>query len=107
MPGEVHVAPGEVLIAVYQADDGVGVFSGGMEILHVDFAKSRQTSFGLSRGQSRELRFEVYNITGGNYRADIIVNAANRRVYEARPSGWTGWFTNIAWQDDFTLIADQ
>jgi hypothetical protein len=107
MPGEVHVSPGEVLIAVYQADDGVGVFSGGTEILHVDFGKSRQTTFALSPAQSRELRFEVYNLTGGNYRADIIVNAANRRVYEARPSGWTGWFTNVAWQDDFTLIADQ
>jgi|GEM_PF-4683992 hypothetical protein len=105
MAREIQVAPGEVVIAAYQADDGVGVFMDGHEILHVDFLQSGRTSFHLAAGQSADLRFEIYNVTGFNYNAGIVVNAGNRRVYEAHPRGFTppGW--NIAWNDGFTLVA--
>ena len=104
MAREIRVSPGEVVIAVYQADDGVGVFMDGREILHVDFLQSGRTSFHLDAGQSADVRFEIYNLTGGNYNAGIVVNAGNRRVYEAHPRGMTPPFWNVAWQDGFTLV---
>lgn len=105
MAREIQVAPGEVVVNIYQADDGVGVFMDGREILHVDFLQSGRTSFKIAAGQSADLRFEIYNLTGGTYNATVIVNAGNQRIYESYPRGWTppGW--NVAWNDGFTLVA--
>ena len=105
MSKELIVPAGEVVINVYQADDGVGVFVDGREKLHVDFLQSGNTSFSLSKGQSADLRIEIYNLTGGTYNAGIVINAGGKRVYESSPRGWTlpGW--NVAWQDGFSLVA--
>lgn len=105
MAKDVTLPAGQVEISVYQADDGVGVFKDGTEILHVDFMQSGSTLFELSKGQSVDLRFEIYNLTGFNYNAVIIINAGGKRIYEAKPRGMTppGW--NIAWSDGFTIHA--
>lgn len=106
MAREIQVSPGEVVIAVYQADDGVGVFLDGREVLHVDFLQSGRTSFRMEKGQSSEIRFEIYNLSGGSYNAGIVVNAGNRRVYEASPRGFTPPLWNVAWSDGFTLVCN-
>lgn len=105
MAREIQIAPGEIVIAIYQADDGVGAFMDGREILHVDFLQSGRTSFRMAAGQSADIRFEIYNVSGGSYNASIIVNAGNQRIYESHPRGMTPPFWNVAWDDGFTLIA--
>lgn len=105
MSREIIVNAGEVIISVFQADDGVGVFVDGREKLHVDFLQSGRTSFQLAKGQSVDIRIEIYNLTGGTYNAAVVVNAGNRRVYEATPRGWTPPAWNVAWEDGFTLVA--
>ncbi len=105
MAREIMVPAGEVVISVYQADDGVGVFVDGREKLHVDFLQSGRTAFRMEKGQSSDIRMEIYNVSGGTYNAGITVNAGGRRVYEASPRGWTPPAWNIAWEDGFTLVA--
>ena len=103
MAREIPVSQGRVEIFVERADDGVGVFRDGTEILHVHYRKSDMVTFDLRSGQNTDIVFEIYNLTGGGWEASLVVNAGGRRVYEARPRGWTiaGW--NVAWRETFTL----
>ncbi len=103
MANVIDVDPGMVDIWVDDVDDGVGIFRDNAEILHVDYRQSGESHFEISSGQETGIKGEIYNLTGGPWRAHIVINAAGRRVYEAYPRGWTipGW--NIAWQDTFVL----
>jgi hypothetical protein len=105
MAREIRVQEGEVRITAHQADDGIAVFRDGQKILHVDFLQNGSAAFHLAKGQSVDIRLEVYNLTGGTYNAGIFVTAGTQRVYEAHPRGFTPPLWNVAWQDTFILTA--
>lgn len=105
MSKEFQIPAGEIVVNVYNVDDGVGVFRDGQQMLHVNFMDTKSASFRLSSGQSADLRMEIYNLTGGPYSARISINAANQRVYDVSPAGFHLFPCNIAWEDNLTLVA--
>lgn len=104
MSGTYRVPAGSVTLTAFNVDDGAGIYLDGDKVRHVDFGQSAKYQFTLDAGETREIRFEIWNVTGGPFRADFNITGPRGKVWSAAERGNTLPGVNIAWDATITLI---
>jgi hypothetical protein len=99
-------ARSQATLNVDNVDDGAGIFVDDVKKVQVDMGKSGSLKLGMVKGLAHQVRFELWNVTGGSYhglfRISGKVNGKETEVYYYGPMGESGP-TAVAWQESFSL----
>ena len=89
-------------------DDGGGIFVDNVKKVHVDFNQSGSCQVHMGTGQTFNVRFELWNLTGGAYHCIFKVVGVPSdgdhpiELYHANPMN-QGGPAAVAWQDTVFL----
>jgi hypothetical protein len=90
MAGTVNIPVGSVRVEVFDVDDSAAIFVNGRRVKDILGGQSDSYNFTATQGQNYRLRFEIYNDTGGAWKATFSVTTSDGKdVYQENPSGNT------------------
>jgi len=98
-----YTTPGTITVSAYDIDDQVNIWIGTNKVWG-DGTHPITRNVPVASGQEIQIRFEVYNMTGGRFHADFAISSAGGILYNQSPDGTTVPGSNIVFSETVVVV---